>query len=291
MRGFPPRRIVVAYDLTPAAGSALEAAMALARRWGSSLEIVHVRELLSSAVWTGVESPAPPILPSIDEELEGRTDRRLTDALAGFPAGRASVRKFTGRPLADLPEVAASSDGDWLVMGTHGFAGLERALYGSVAEAVIRRSRVPVLAVHESRRPLRLGRILAPWNGEAYATRALRCAARLAADAGAHLGVLHVAPKGAAALAAEARLRARLGRMIAADPALAALKWSFAIRRGETRAEINLEAGSGRFDLTVLSAHRRPFSSDVVIGSTLERLLRHSDVPILAIPSGPAARG
>ncbi|MER3460845.1 MAG: hypothetical protein C4303_06950 [candidate division GAL15 bacterium] len=36
---------------------------------------------------------------------------------------------------------------DLIVMGTHGRTGLQRVLLGSVAEAVLRRSRVPVMVV------------------------------------------------------------------------------------------------------------------------------------------------
>lgn len=46
------------------------------------------------------------------------------------------------------------------------------------------------------------------------------------------------------------------------------------------------EANSRRYGLVAVSAHRRPFSSDVVLGSTVERLLRHSLIPILAVPTG-----
>ena len=51
--------------------------------------------------------------------------------------------------------------------------------------------------------------------------------------------------------------------------------WSLRVRVGNAREHIVREANSGRFGLVVLSAHRRPFSTDVVIGSTVERLLRH----------------
>ncbi|MDE2142644.1 MAG: universal stress protein [Elusimicrobia bacterium] len=33
-------------------------------------------------------------------------------------------------------------------------------------------------------------------------------------------------------------------------------------------------------------ARRRAFAADFVLGSTLERVLRHTKIPVLAVPSG-----
>jgi nucleotide-binding universal stress UspA family protein len=57
-------------------------------------------------------------------------------------------------------------------------------------------------------------------------------------------------------------------------------------RKGDARAHIVKEANSGRYELVVLSAHRRPFGADFVLGSTIERVMRHSAIPVLSVPSG-----
>ena len=62
--------------------------------------------------------------------------------------------------------------------------------------------------------------------------------------------------------------------------------WTLRTRKGDARAHIVKEMNSGRCELAVLSAHRRPFATDFVLGSTVERLLRHAAIPVLAIPSG-----
>ena len=149
MTRFPPKRIVVAVDLSPASLSALNAATALARRWGSSLEVVRVEEpqLIAAA-------PGPTSMPALwsapDAEFERRAERRIGMAVAGFPPERVIVRTVYGWPVRAMLEREAAET-DFIVIGTHGRAGLERALLGSLAEAVVRGSRVPVLAVHESK--------------------------------------------------------------------------------------------------------------------------------------------
>ena len=52
-----------------------------------------------------------------------------------------------GRPSATIVGYAEEHDVDGIVMGSHGRQGVSRILLGSVAEAVVRRSPVPVTVV------------------------------------------------------------------------------------------------------------------------------------------------
>ncbi|WP_306056844.1 universal stress protein [Natronococcus wangiae] len=53
----------------------------------------------------------------------------------------------TGRPARTINEYAETHDVDHVVLGSHGRSGVSRILLGSVAEAVVRRSPVPVTIV------------------------------------------------------------------------------------------------------------------------------------------------
>ncbi|GGL49806.1 universal stress protein [Halocalculus aciditolerans] len=52
-----------------------------------------------------------------------------------------------GRPSRTIVDYAEENDFDHIVMGSHGRSGVSRILLGSVAEAVVRRSPVPVTIV------------------------------------------------------------------------------------------------------------------------------------------------
>ncbi|WP_440951468.1 universal stress protein [Methanococcoides sp. FTZ1] len=52
-----------------------------------------------------------------------------------------------GRPVEEIIDYAKKNDVDMIVMGTLGLTGVERLLIGSVAENVVRHSKVPVLVV------------------------------------------------------------------------------------------------------------------------------------------------
>jgi nucleotide-binding universal stress UspA family protein len=279
MNRFPPRRILVAADLSAPSLSAVGAAKSLALRWGAALEIVYVQHPPVLAGWVGLGG-MPPSVPSSAVEPRRKVEERLRRAAAGFPDERLKLRTVHGWPTSAIMELARPERADLMVMGTHGYAGLDRLLAGSVAEAVIRSAHIPVLVVPEHRSVAGNARVLAPWNGRPYATRALRWARELARGLASELEVLHVAEPGLALdwkAASGRRLLASLGT----GP-----DWSLIKRAGDARARIVAEANSGRYELVVLSAHRRAFASDFVLGSTVERVLRHSHVPILAVPSG-----
>jgi nucleotide-binding universal stress UspA family protein len=62
----------------------------------------------------------------------------------GVPA-RTLVR--SGDPAAEILGCAKAEGASLIAMSTHGRSGLRRTLFGSVAEAVVRRSPLPVLIV------------------------------------------------------------------------------------------------------------------------------------------------
>lgn len=282
MKRFPPRRILVAADLSAPSLSAIDAATALARRWGSALEIVYVQPP-PIGVWS---EPGLPVLPSPETSDPPRNlMKRLRRAAAGFPRERLTLRLARGRPEAALLQMARPGRADLLVMGTHGYAGLERLLTGSVSEAIIRNAGIPVLAVPARKGVGKTARVLAPWNGGPYATRALRWARELSRGLDATLDVLRVKESGLPTAKDFPALRRRLEAIMGDGP-----DWTFRVCAGDARARIVAEANGGRYGLVVLSAHRRSFAGDFALGSTIERALRHSNVPILAVPSGSRPR-
>lgn len=52
-----------------------------------------------------------------------------------------------GKPAAKIVETANEWKADYIVMGTHGRTGISHLLFSSVAEHVIRHSKVPVLVI------------------------------------------------------------------------------------------------------------------------------------------------
>jgi nucleotide-binding universal stress UspA family protein len=78
-------------------------------------------------------------LAPVAEDLRGRGVRVTTDARHG-------------EPLTELLAAARDSQADLIAMTTHGRSGLGRLLFGSIAEAVLRRAKIPVLMMRLTRR-------------------------------------------------------------------------------------------------------------------------------------------
>jgi len=134
------RKILFPTDFSPFGQEALRWATALARDSDATLIIVHVEEPPMSygggEVFIGAEE-------GDREELRKSLVKIIpSDAKVPF-----EHKLLVGDPATVLVEAADEENADLIVLGTHGRTGLTRLLMGSVAEAVVRRAKCPVLVV------------------------------------------------------------------------------------------------------------------------------------------------
>jgi len=145
MDNMPFERILVATDFSDGSQQALEYALRIAEKFDSELTLVHVWEAPSYAYATDLYLPVD-VMASLEGAAVARLEQATTELKARFPGAKS--RLHTGSPWQEVLGAATEVKADLIVMGTHGRRGLERALLGSVAERVVRMSRVPVLTVH-----------------------------------------------------------------------------------------------------------------------------------------------
>lgn len=139
MKAF--QKVAVATDFGASSRRAVDYAVGIAEKYGANLVIVHAVEPFIPPYPIAL-MPEPGTFKGVAEaELQKEAERvRLsyprvtTDLLVGSAADR--VTKFVSDQAIDL-----------LVVGTHGRRGPSRWLLGSVAEELVRTSRVPVLTV------------------------------------------------------------------------------------------------------------------------------------------------
>lgn len=273
-----PKSILVALDVADPALNALEAAENLAQTLGGELQLVCAVSPRSPAFYGGEG------LVTMREdwkEYKQWARRGLAKLAARVTKVPVSIRLVEGAPEAALATLSASGKYGLVVLGTHGYTGVRRVVYGSVAEAVVRDAAVPVLTVPPGARLDRPERILVPYNMASYAARSLRIAAALAEDFDGRVSAVFVA---------EDAEEAAKARRLAASLKRAADGWDDRVRGvvrfGDPVRAIVDEAGSGRHDLLILAAHRKSFWKDMLLGTTAERVLRHCPIPLLAVPSG-----
>jgi nucleotide-binding universal stress UspA family protein len=102
----------------------------------------------------------------------------------------------TGLPAAEILDQARASSADLIAMATHGRSGPSRWLYGSVADAVLRDSPIPVLLVPPHVVPPapidQALRFVVPLDGSALGETALTPATELARRLGAELVLVQI---------------------------------------------------------------------------------------------------
>lgn len=137
-------KILVPLDGSKLAEAALLAALDLLKaNPAGTLVLVRAAEAGALAGTDPVEAQV-----AVVHEAEAYLDsvaKRL--AQQGFTAVQTSV--WYGTPATSIIEAAQVGHVDLIVMSTHGRSGLGRLILGSVAESVLRGTRMPILLVRD----------------------------------------------------------------------------------------------------------------------------------------------
>lgn len=144
-------RILIPTDGSDVAEVAVEHALDLAERYDAEVHALYVVDTDAVAYGLGTEQ--------VDRlrqgNFEGMTElRENAEEATGYIRERGSERGLSvtehtsgGRPHKLIADYAEDNDVDLIVMGSHGRAGVRRALLGSVTERTLRSTNVPVLVV------------------------------------------------------------------------------------------------------------------------------------------------
>ena len=138
------KRVLVPTDFSDTARRALTYGISFAREFGAELLLVHVVENLT----VGYASDLFPVpMAEVFEEISGYAKSELAKLAAEAREKGVTVREIVvqGKPSAEIVRIAAEEQTDIIVLGTHGKGMLDKALFGSTAERVIRRAPCPVL--------------------------------------------------------------------------------------------------------------------------------------------------
>lgn len=143
--------ILIALDGSRFAERSLEPALEMALRFECKVTMLRVT---APEVQPVVMGPAAGLANL--ERIEQTAELEMEEAEAYLESIRrpwsglgitARSEVTCGDPAEMILDTASAVDADLIVMTTHGRTGLSRLLYGSVAEAVLRRSPIPVLLI------------------------------------------------------------------------------------------------------------------------------------------------
>jgi nucleotide-binding universal stress UspA family protein len=243
------------------------------------------------------------------EEVQARSEaaarERLLTAARTWLGGLRNVRLrvTAGDPAAEILRLAEERDADLIVLASHGRGTVGRAVFGSVADRVVRSSSVPVMIVRPRDAaveiaPIFLDRVIVPLDGSDLAARALPVAEGLARrrglpvhllrplDAGQLLGPIAASAGRPPTTANDAAAEAR--RALEATAVLlraAGVRVTTEVVKGSPASIIAGAARPG--DIIVLSSHGRGGMRRWWLGSVAERLVHAGPAPVIVGPVAP----
>jgi nucleotide-binding universal stress UspA family protein len=207
-----------------------------------------------------------------------------------------------GSPIGVILDVVEEEKATMVAMATHGSTGIARFLMGSVAEGVMRKCPVPVLAVRPfwsyelvplggtEHRPIR--NLILPVDGSDLANKAIPPVVEFADLFETRVVLLRVleTKKGKPAPADERAAAERQLKDLAKILEKTGVETFQLVDQGDPVEEILKAVRFHEIDLVVMTTHGRSGLSRAVTGSVTEQILRKATVPLLVIRSAPEGR-
>jgi nucleotide-binding universal stress UspA family protein len=140
------QKILFPIDFTESVEPLLPWLSTFADKFGAAVYVLFVTQDFSG--FDSFYVPHGNIQSFQEEALAGARKKMAAVAqeyLKGF--ARLETRVMSGAPAEKIVELARQEKIDLIIMGAHGRAGLERAIFGSVADKVVRSAPCPVLTI------------------------------------------------------------------------------------------------------------------------------------------------
>ncbi len=293
-------KILFATDFSESATPAFRYSLEWAKALESTLTLIHVQ-----SIQLGVDVDASVSQRFLDEQRETaktRLESLLAETRKEIPS--ATAQHLTGMPSEQICQYARDQHCDLIIMGTHGWTGMDRVLFGSVAERVIARAPCPVLSI-----PLRKAedtaamhtlnptprRIILPLDFSECSLEAYEFAVQIAKWFDSSLTLVYaIEPLSYSLdftlthpLQDKANRKKMQDRLVELTEVLTRQGMTAEYEIFEKPAmEATLETSTTRqADLIVMGTHGRKGLSKLVMGSITGKVLQHSPYPVLTVRS------
>jgi nucleotide-binding universal stress UspA family protein len=147
------KKVLIALDYDPSAEMVAQLGYEVARAMKAAVLLLHVVNEPSyyessaySPIMGFVGFSAPDIL-EIDRGLYNEAQRFLDESKKHLGDDRIETVVLEGDFTEAIESIIENSQADLLVMGTHKRSGIEKLLVGNMAEKILNRIKIPLLAV------------------------------------------------------------------------------------------------------------------------------------------------
>ena len=302
-------RILIPLDGSGFAEQALQAVRAMAGTVHLEIELLHVLDYQHLLPEPQASDDAW-LHQTLRDDAQSYLDRLAGELKSSTAVLSAHV--VEGEPVTRIQEESARGAFDLIVMSTHGHGALDRAWLGSVADALVRESHIPVLLIRAgedgalTRAPVRFQHVLLPLDGSPLAEQMIEPALRFARLNEARVSLLQVVhpwvrttrPMASAHQAAELRSAAIEARRQEAATYLQGLAGRLQGRASGLHAEVVVAEATDAaevieyaeqhdVDVIALATRGRSGWKRFALGSVADKLIRGASTPVLVVsPKG-----
>lgn len=140
------KKVLVPIDFSDYSKDALNYSINFIKCFNAELTLIYVIEpVIYPPDFSGTQISIPPIdivtTKHAEESLKQLIDKEIPPDIKV----RAVVK--TGKPFVEIVETAAEENIDLIIISSHGHSGVEKILFGSTAEKVVRKAPCPVLSL------------------------------------------------------------------------------------------------------------------------------------------------
>ena len=137
------KKILVPVDFSENSKKILDSASDIAGKFGAALSVVFVVQSFDD--YSGFFVPHMPVA-KFEEEMVQGAEQKMDSFMGGYENVEAKV--LIGDVGEEVVRYAEEIGIDMIIMGTHGYKGLEKVMFGSVAEKVVKTAPCPVLTIN-----------------------------------------------------------------------------------------------------------------------------------------------
>lgn len=294
-------KLLIPLDGSKTAEKVLPFARILAATLKLPIELLEVVDIAAATAHIAADKAR--YLDKIITEGEIASREHLAEIAVTFAGLQVTCKVMRGRPADLIIERAEADKGTLIAMATHGRSGINRWMMGSVAEKVLRGTRVPLFLVRAGDEPsagrtFAIKSILVPLDGSELAESALLTVSEVANKldveiilcrayelaATAYYGSEDYLPKYDEMLRElKAEVEDYLTRKAQGLKFTGLAKVSWVALEGSAAEEIVRYANAHPDVLVAMCTHGRSGVSRWTLGSVTEKVVRHSDEPVLVL--------
>ncbi len=131
------KKILYATDFSEGSLNSLPYAVDLSKRYGAKLYLIHViYDVVKTSGWYVPHVSLDEMYNDMKRDARTQLEKSFIEEMRGFKDIEHVV--LTGIPYQEISRFAEENKIDLIVIGTHGRTGLDRVLFGSTAEQVVR---------------------------------------------------------------------------------------------------------------------------------------------------------